>query len=354
MNANDIAVLTDNLVRTYKVLSTGFYDPGIYFETAGGRFLYEVFMRSITKKVVIFALNGVNINVRRGEFVCILGPNGSGKTTLIKILATLIPPMSGKAEVMGYDVVKDKDEVVKLVTYIPSILGASAWARPRLTVRRNIVLACRLFGIPKDEGLEAAKKLGLDEYLDRPFGSLSTGLQARVGLLIGVLRRTPVYLLDEPLMGISPEAARLLRSYFLKINREFGITFLYATHRPLEAQELATRVIILHRGKVVADGSPDDLIRKANVEEAIELEMYKAYFNIEEVLRRYEPNYVHVEHLEPEAGAFKVIVGIRCCDDVLPRLIEELVSRGAKIRRLRVRRASLEDAYLYYVGGGSG
>ena len=311
-------------------------------------------MRSITKKVVIFALNGVNINVRKGEFVCILGPHGSGKTTLIKILATLIPPMSGKAEVMGYDVVKDKDEVVKLVTYIPSILGASAWARPRLTVRRNIVLACKLFGMPIEEGLEVAKKLGLSEFLDRPFGSLSTGLQARVGLLVGILRKTPVYLMDEPLMGVSPEAARMLRSYFHRINRKYNITFLYVTHHPLEAQELATRVIILNRGRVVADGSPNDLIKEAKVEEAIELEIYKAYFNIRNVLRKYKPIYTHVECLEPEAGTFKVVVGVSYCDDVLPRLLEELISKGAKIRRLRVRRASLEDAYLYYVGGGSG
>ncbi|MCS7366641.1 MAG: ATP-binding cassette domain-containing protein [archaeon YNP-WB-062] len=118
-------------------------------------------------------------------------------TTLIKVLAGIIPPSGGRVEVLGFDVVRERGEVVRRVTYIPSLIGVGAWAQPRLTVRQNLRIMARLFNY------------SFEEVLDRPFGSLSTGQQARVGLSLGILRRTPVYLLDEPTMGLSPEAARL-------------------------------------------------------------------------------------------------------------------------------------------------
>jgi len=130
-------------------------------------------------------------------------------TTLIKVLAGIIPPSGGRVEVLGFDVVRERGEVVRRVTYIPSLIGVGAWAQPRLTVRQNLRIMARLFNYSFEEVLDVAGRLGLGEVLDRPFGSLSTGQQARVGLSLGILRRTPVYLLDEPTMGLSPEAARL-------------------------------------------------------------------------------------------------------------------------------------------------
>ncbi|UNQ72538.1 ABC transporter ATP-binding protein [Infirmifilum sp. NZ] len=350
-------IRTEGLTRVYKVLSRGFYDPGVYYETLGGRFLYEVLMRAVVGEVEVRALDGVSIRVRKGEFVCLLGPNGSGKTTLIKILATLIPPTSGRAEVMGYDVEKDRDEVVKHVTYIPSVMGATAWAQLRLTVRQNLRIMSRLFGIDLEEVLGAARRLGLSEVMDRPLGSLSTGQQARVGLLIGILRRTPVYLLDEPMMGLSPEAVRTVKDYLGKLNREFGVTILYATHHPLEIQEEASRVIILRNGRVVADGGVEELIKRAKVEESVQMEVYNAYFDLRhalEGLRELGVRYVSLRGLSPEEGRYEVALGVENADEVLPRLLERLVSEGAKIVRLKVKRANLEDAYLYYVGGTGG
>jgi ABC-2 type transport system ATP-binding protein len=346
------AVLVEGLVRVYRVLGAGFYDPGVFYEGFGGRFLYEVFMRSVLGKRDVYALNGVSFRVGVGEFVCLLGPNGSGKTTLIKVLAGIIPPSGGRAEVLGFDVVRERGEVVRRVTYIPSLIGAGAWAQPRLTVKQNLRIMARLFNYSFEEVLDVAGRLGLGEVLDRPFGSLSTGQQARVGLSLGILRRTPVYLLDEPTMGLSPEAARLVRGHLLKLNREFNVTILYATHHPLEAQEVAGRVIILDRGRVVADGKPEELIRGSGVGESIAVEVYGVYFDLNRVLGRVEANYVNVRPMRLEVGEYEVVLGVRDSDVVLPKLLSELISMGAKVSRVRVRKANLEDAFLYYVGGG--
>jgi ABC-2 type transport system ATP-binding protein len=344
------AIRTENLVRVYRILGRGFYDPGVFYEALGSRFAYEVFMKALVKKVDVYALNSVNLTFREGDFVCLLGPNGSGKTTLIKILAGIIPPSSGRAEVMGYDVVRERKEVVKRVTYIPSLAAAGAWAQPRLTVKQNLRFMSRLFNFPFEDVLDAARKLGLEEVMDRPFGALSTGQQARVGLLFGILRRSPVYLLDEPTMGLSPEAARILRNFLVDLNREFKVTVLYATHHPLEAQEVASRVVIMDRGRVIADGTPEQLIWGSGLEESIALEVYGAYFDLRQALQGLGVNYVEIRPVRPEACEYEVVVGVKDSDEALPKLLTELLSRGTKVSRLRVRRANLEDAYLYYVG----
>jgi ABC-2 type transport system ATP-binding protein len=142
------AIRTENLVRVYRILGRGFYDPGVFYEALGSRFAYEVFMKALVKKVDVYALNSVSLTFREGDFVCLLGPNGSGKTTLIKILAGIIPPSSGRAEVMGYDVVKERKEVVKRVTYIPSLAAAGAWAQPRLTVKAEPPLHVQALQLP--------------------------------------------------------------------------------------------------------------------------------------------------------------------------------------------------------------
>lgn len=308
-------------------------------------------MGSVKGKTEVYALNGVSLGIREGEFVCLLGPNGSGKTTLIKVLATLIPPSSGRAEIMGYDVEKEREEVVKYITYIPSLIGAGAWAQPKLTVRQNLTIISKLFGFKLEKILEVGKALGLAEIVDRPFGSLSTGQQARVGLLIGLVRRAPIYLLDEPMIGLSPEAVKIVKEHLLKLNKEFKATILYATHHPLDAQEMASRVIILDHGKVVADGRTEELIRNSGVEESMIIEAYRVYFDLRSLLGEFAASYLNIQTINPEIGSYRISLGVKNVDEILTKLLEKLISKGVKITGLRVRRANLEDAYLYYVGG---
>lgn len=342
-------VSVKDLVRTFKVFTSGYYDPGLYYEALGARFLYEVFYRSIKKKVLVYAINGISFKVEKGEFVCILGPNGSGKSTLIKILATLLEPSGGVVEVMGYDVVKERKEVVKRINYIPSLLAAGAWAHLNLTVRQNFKIMSRLLLLSEEELLEIAEKMGLKEVLDRPFGSLSTGQQARVSLTLGIIKKSPLYLLDEPTLGLSPEAVRFARDYLIELNERLGVTILYATHHALEAQEMANRIIILNHGRILADGEPRELIREANVKSSILLDLYKVFFDLNQLLKGFEAEYFKVEPISPGLGEYKVALGVKDSDAVLPKLINELISKGAKLKSVKVKEANLEDAYMKYL-----
>ena len=341
------------IVRTERL--TRVYESRIYRNYVGidkdTTFFYELYKRLTGRKLVTVALRDVSIKIEKGEFVCILGPNGSGKTTLLKVLATLLPPTSGTAEVMGYDVVKERKEVVKRVNYITSVLAAGAWAQAKLSVRKNLEFMAKLLSLSPARVLETASQLGLNEVLDMPFGALSTGQQARVGLALGLSKDVPVYLLDEPTLGLSPEASKAVREILKDLNRRKGITILYATQHPLYVQEMASKVVILRKGQVIVEGEPKTLIKNSGIKESIEMAVYNVNSNIRSILEKLDPDYINIKPLNERIGEYIVRIGVRDSDEVLPKLVWELVSRNIKIRKLRVKRASLEDAYLYYIGG---
>ncbi len=340
------AIITENLTRTYESRVLKNY----YGSDEDTSFFYEVYKRLTGRRIIVKALDRVSIRVREGEFVCILGPNGSGKTTLLKVLAALLPPTSGTARVMGFDVVRERREVIKRVNYITSVLAAGAWAQVKLSVRKNLEFMSKLFATPLERVFEVAKNLGLGEFLDRPFGTLSTGQQARVGLALGLAKDTPVYLLDEPTLGLSPEASKAVRETLTNVNRERKVTIVYATQHPLYAEEMASRVVILGKGRILVDGNPKKLIRDSGVRESIELEIYNLFGNIRELLGGIVYDYIDIRGMDSSLGRYYVRMGVKDSDEVLPRLIERLVTRGVKVRRLRVWRANLEDAFLYYIG----
>ena len=150
------AIVTYDLSRTFITsILTDYYSSGVEH---GGVFFYELWKRLTARKRVVHALYRLNIRVRKGSFTCLLGPNGSGKTTLLRILATFLLPTSGRAEVMGYDVVAERREVLEVINYIPSLLAGSVWANLRLTVRRNLEIMAKLVGVGEDR-VETALKI---------------------------------------------------------------------------------------------------------------------------------------------------------------------------------------------------
>jgi len=343
------AVHTERLTRVYKV----FIKKG-YFMSArslDSDFFYDLWKKLTAKKEVIYALNNINIDIRKGEFVCLLGPNGSGKTTLLRILAGLLMPSSGRVEVMGYDVVNERTQVLKVVSYIPSLLASSAWARPNLSLWENMKRIARLLRIPTEDLVKAMVLLGLNDVKDMPFGALSTGQQARATIALGIVKGASVYLLDEPGMGLSPEVVRTFHTYIKELNKKAGATVVYATHHPHIAEELANRVIILYKGKIIADGNPEELIRKLGKEEIIESHIYGAWGNIVERLKKLDPLYLKVRQLRPEIGEYEIRMGVRSSRETLPRLIDMLVQEGVKIYHIKIFKPSLEDVFIHLVEG---
>ncbi|MBO3754200.1 MAG: ABC transporter ATP-binding protein [Candidatus Brockarchaeota archaeon] len=348
------AIVTEELTRIFKTyVLKGYYESGWEH---GGVFLYNIWKRLRAEKTMVQALKGINLRVREGEFVFLVGPNGSGKTTLIRILATFLLPTSGKAFVAGYDVTHQKREVLKNISYIPSLLAGAAWAHVGLTVGENLKIMARLFGYSEKTLDEALRTLEIEDLKNRVFGSLSTGQQARVVLALGMIKNAPIFLLDEPTLGLSPEAVWIVLDYLKYLNEKMKVTILYATHHLMEAQKMADRVVFLKDGTILVDGDPKSIIRSVGITETIILEIHHAYFDIGKVLHEIEDRciFTNAELLESETGEYVVKLGVKDSGEVLPEIIHKLVSRGSRIKNVKVLEPSLEDAFMYYARRGPG
>ena len=204
------------------------------------------------------ALDHLNLEVRRGELFCMLGPNGGGKSTLFRILSTLIQPDAGSAEIIGYDVVTAAAEVrarIGVVFQSPSL-------DPKLTVRENLLCGGALYGLQgkelKQRIADATAAVQLEERLGDRVENLSGGLQRRTEIAKCLLIRPEVLILDEPSTGLDPAARLDLWAALEKLRSERGVTALCTTHMMEEAAR-ADRVGIMSAGQLVALGTPEEL-----------------------------------------------------------------------------------------------
>ena len=204
------------------------------------------------------ALDGISLEVKRGELFCLLGPNGGGKSTLFRILATLLLPDSGAAEIVGHDVIRDAASVrmrLGVVFQSPSLDG-------KLTILENLRCGGALYGLRGAELesriTDATKALNLTDRLGDLVETLSGGLQRRAEIAKCLLIRPEVLLLDEPSTGLDPGARIDLWAALENLRKAHGVTALCTTHLMEEAAR-ADRVGIVSAGKLVALGSPDEL-----------------------------------------------------------------------------------------------
>ncbi len=207
----------------------------------------------------IRALDGVSISVKRGEFVALLGPNGAGKSTLFQLLTGLFVPDSGLIEVDGYDIRK---------TAVPALgsLGVvfqSPTLDPELSLRANLRFHTDMHGIPasiaKVRIEEELKVFGLSERAKDPVRTLSGGNRRRVELARALLHDPSILLMDEATVGLDPRSRHEMVDMVFDLRDQRGIAVLWATHL-VEEVERADRVIVLHRGKVLKEGTPAQII----------------------------------------------------------------------------------------------
>jgi ABC-2 type transport system ATP-binding protein len=235
--AENMAVEVENLGRIYKL--------------RGGK-------RDRATPKELIALQGVTLQVRRGELFGLLGPNGAGKTTLIKILTTLLSPSSGRASVAGHDVVREPRKVRACINMVS---GGESSGYGLLTVRENLWMFSQFYGLPSKEAnlrIRALLKLvGLEDRIDTKSSDLSTGLRQKMNIVRGFLTDPQVLFLDEPTLGLdvgaSRDARRLIRTW---LDEDRQRTLLLTTHYMVEADELCDRVAIINHGRVLACDSP--------------------------------------------------------------------------------------------------
>jgi ABC-2 type transport system ATP-binding protein len=208
----------------------------------------------------LVAVAGVSFAVRPGEAFGLLGPNGAGKTTTVRVLATLLRASEGRALVAGYDVRRHGLEVRASIGYIPQALSADG----ALTARENLEFYARVTGVPRairDERIaEAVEAMEIGGWLDRLARTLSGGMLRRLEIATALLGRPRVLLLDEPTVGLDPNARRVVWERLHALRRQAGTTILVTTHLMEEAERHCERLAIMDHGHLVAQGAPSELI----------------------------------------------------------------------------------------------
>ncbi len=196
----------------------------------------------------------VSFSVAAGEIVGLLGPNGAGKTTTIQMLLGIIKPTAGRIEILGLDLARERSRVLQQVNFSSAYVSLP----PRLSVAENLRVYAHLYQVPdvQQRIAELLDYFDVAHLRDRTVATLSSGQMARVNLCKALLNRPRLLLLDEPTASLDPDAADRARTIFKDLRERHGITILYTSHNMAEVEEVCDRVIFIHAGTVLAEGSP--------------------------------------------------------------------------------------------------
>jgi ABC-2 type transport system ATP-binding protein len=217
----------------------------------------------------LVAVNDLSLTVERGEFFAVLGPNAAGKTTTIRILAGLIKPTSGSTRVAGFDVQTQPLEVRRRLAYVPDF----PFLYDKLTPWEFIRFTGQMFRMEEaaiqTQAARLTSRFNLEAYLHKPIEGLSHGTRQRVAIVSALLHDPEVFVLDEPMVGLDPHHARVLKDV-LKERSQAGVTIFLSTHQLSLAEEIADRIGIMHQGRLVASGTRDELRQRSGVAGALE------------------------------------------------------------------------------------
>ncbi|EHP71079.1 ABC-type multidrug transport system, ATPase component [Metallosphaera yellowstonensis MK1] len=276
-----------------------------------------------TKYKVIKAVDDVSFEIERNTAGALVGPNGAGKTTVIKMLSTLIIPSSGDAIVNGYSITREEKKVresIGLVTVSERLFYY------RLTALENLVFFASLQNLSLSDARRRAREVleivGLSEWENIPYMKFSTGMQRKLALARALITDPPVLLLDEPTLGLDPLSARMFRDLVRRIGRDK--TILLTSHYMKDIEELAEKIILLKKGKVIAEGNKENL--KNYLGKVIEVEVNEYPLALGKYVVETSTNYYILRIPEKELDELK------------------------DYRVIKEEESSLEDVYIFLIG----
>jgi ABC-2 type transport system ATP-binding protein len=294
------------------------------------------------------ALHRINLQVRHGELFGLLGPNGAGKTTLIKILATLLAPTSGRAWVNGWDVVTQADAIRP---HINMVSGGESSGYGILTVRENLWLFARLYGVPSRLAYERIDQMlrivGLEDKAQTRISHLSTGQRQKMNFCRGFITDPTILFLDEPTLGLDVRSARAIRTFIRQwLQEKPGRTILLTTHYMAEAEELCDRLAIIDHGQLLACDTPTALKRQ--------VQQYPRYVihlapSTDGWSRLSQLPGVHSLQVRTTPATVDLKLSLRE-DAVIGSVVQTVVQHGGHILSLQKLEPTLEDVFLKLVG----
>ncbi|MGS2618667.1 ABC transporter ATP-binding protein [Micromonospora sp. LZ34] len=295
--------------------------------------------RGLVKRFGDFtAVDGIDVEVRPGEAFGFLGPNGAGKSSTMRMVGCISPPSGGELRILGMDPVRDGPAIRARLGVCPQLDNLD----PELTVRENLTTYARYFGISRRVARARAAELldfvQLSERADSKVEPLSGGMKRRLTIARALVNEPEIVLLDEPTTGLDPQARHLVWERLFRLKQQ-GVTLVLTTHYMDEAEQLCDRLVVMDGGRIVAEGSPRELIERHSTREVVELrfaaESQEAFAGkVDGLAERVEVLPDRILLYVPDGDA----------------AVAEVNSLGLTPANVLVRRSSLEDVFLHLTG----
>ena len=283
------------------------------------------------------ALHSITFDANQGEIVGFLGPNGAGKTTTMRILTGYMPPTDGTAIVAGYDIVEESLEVRKRVGYLPETVPLYT----DMTALEYLKFMADLRHIPnsEDRAYETLEQVNLKDRANGYIGNFSKGMRQRVGLAQALIHRPEVLILDEPTIGLDPAQVVEIRNVIKEIGKDR--TVLLSTHILTEAQNLCDRVLIINKGKIVAEDTPENLQSRLVGSQRVVLRVRGDSDGLDATIKKVKGT-ARIETKDEETVEFEFSSG----QDVRPQVAKAVVQAGYELIEMRPVGMSLEEIFL--------
>ena len=285
------------------------------------------------------AVNNISFTVREGEIVGLLGPNGAGKTTTIQMLLGIMTQTSGTVSYFGKEFTQHREEILSKINF------ASAYShlQSRITVRQNLTIMAGLYDIrdPNKRIDELLDLLEVRDLVDKLYWHLSSGQKTRVVLVKALLNKPRLILMDEPTASLDPEIAQKVVELIRTLRQKENVAILYTSHNMAEVEELCDRVMIMDKGRIVAEDTPLELTKKIGTARLI-----VTFDAKQEIVGKYltEKDYIHSFPRDH-------VVSIEVLEQDIPKVLFGLGEKGIWITEVDIKKPNLEDVFLAIAGG---
>ena len=301
-------------------------------------------VQRVTKRYgPVAAVNDISFRVEAGQILGFLGPNGAGKTTTMRVLTGYMPPTDGKAIIAGYDVFEQPIEAKRRTGYLPE----TPPLYPDMTVREYLFFVAQIKGIASGERTRrvayAMGRTSVDHMQDRHCGKLSKGYRQRVGLAQAILHNPEVLILDEPTAGLDPKQIIETRELIKELAGDH--TIILSTHILPEVAQTCERVVIISKGRVVAEDTPTNLTGRLRGSETIQLQVDSNEVDPKQVLQSIS-GVTQISVSEPGQDGRTVEIQVSEGSDIRRDVANTIVSNGWGLLEMKPMRLSLEDIFL--------